>query len=344
MNLKKKIIIFKNDAVGDLVQSLQSINNITKKNSEDEIIIYLSERSKNFSFLIEKKNINVKILNYNLSLSEKIQIFKFLLINDIDEIYILTPKKFYFYLPLFFRKIRFYGLCINSTNNYKRPANFLRKFLYKFVINDRGTVNKRKSTMDLQNELTNDNQYNQKYKINTSLAIKYHDTLNIKNYIYFHLKLSNFKKLGWGYKELKIILNEFLKYTEKVIFTRDLESNNDFKSYQNDFNIIDFLNGEKKNNHSKIYLYDNISGIDLFNVINRANKVVAFHGMMTNLASINKNHVLDLFLCEIKSINDYRRYKNAFYEFKPVYKNYDFIIPSKDLNKTIRKMKFFLKK
>ena len=36
--------------------------------------------------------------------------------------------------------------------------------------------------------------------------------------------------------------------------------------------------------------------------------------------------------------------KNAFYEFKPVYKNYDFIIPSKDLNKTIRKMKFFLKK
>ena len=72
MNLKKKIIIFKNDAVGDLVQSLQSINNIIKKNSEDEIIIYLSERSKNFSFLIEKKNINVKILNYNLSLNEKI--------------------------------------------------------------------------------------------------------------------------------------------------------------------------------------------------------------------------------------------------------------------------------
>ena len=58
----------------DLVQSLQSINNITKKNSE-EIIIYLSERSKKFSFLIKKKNINVKILNYNLSLGEKIPNF-----------------------------------------------------------------------------------------------------------------------------------------------------------------------------------------------------------------------------------------------------------------------------
>ena len=344
MNLKKKIIIFKNDAVGDLVQSLQSINNVIKRYSENEIIIYLSERSKNFSFLLEKENINVKILNYDLSIGEKIQIFKFLLINDIDKIYILTPKNFYFYLPLFFRKIRFYGLCINSKNNYRRPVNFLRKFLYKFVINDRGTINKRKSTMDLQNELTKDNQYNQKYNIKTSLAIKYHDDLNIKNYIYFHLKLSNFKKLGWGYKELKIILNEFLKYTEKVIFTKDLENNNNFKSYQNDFNIIDFSNGEKKNNDSKIYLYDNISGIDLFNVINRADKVVAFHGMMTNLASINKNHVLDLFLCEINSFSDYKRYKNAFYEFKPVYKNYDFIIPSKDLNKTIRKMEFFLKK
>ena len=344
MSLKKKIIIFKNDAVGDLVQSLQSINNIVRKNPENEIIIYLSERSKNFSFLIKKYNIIVKILNYDLSLIEKIQIFKFLLVNNIVSIYILSPKKFYFYLPLFFRKIKFYALCINSTNNYKRPGNFLRKFLYKFVINNRDSVTKRKSTMDLQNELTKYNQYYDRYTIKTSLAIKHHDGLNIKNYIYFHLKLSNFKKLGWGYNELKILLNEFLKHNENVIFTKDLENNSNLKIYQENFNIIDFLSGEKRINDSKIYLYDNISGIDLFNVINRANKVVAFHGMMTNLASINKNHVLDLFLCEINSISDYRRYKNAFYEFKPVYKNYDFIIPSKDLNKTIRKMEFFLKK
>ena len=110
------------------------------------------------------------------------------------------------------------------------------------------------------------------------------------------------------------------------------------------FVIDNFSNGEKKNNDSKIYLYDNISGIDLFNVINRANKVVAFHGMMTNLASIEKKNVLDLFLCEINTIADFRRYKNALYEFKPSYDNYDFIVPSKDIDKTIRKMKFSLKK
>ena len=66
--------------------------------------------------------------------------------------------------------------------------------------------------------------------------------------------------------------------------------------------------------------------------------------MMTNLASIEKKNVLDLFLCEINTIADFRRYKNALYEFKPNYNNYDFIVPSKDIDKTIRKMKFSLKK
>ena len=50
MNLNKKIIIFKNDAVGDLVQSLPAINNIINHNIQNEILIYLSERSKNFDF------------------------------------------------------------------------------------------------------------------------------------------------------------------------------------------------------------------------------------------------------------------------------------------------------
>ena len=82
----------------------------------------------------------------------------------------------------------------------------------------------------------------------------------------------------------------------------------------------------------------------MYHVINKSDKVIAFHGMMTNLASIEKKNVLDLFLCEINTIADFRRYKNALYEFKPSYDNYDFIVPSKDIDKTIMKMKFSLKK
>ena len=44
-------VVFKNDAVGDLVQSLNAINNIINHNKERKIIVYLSERSKNFDFL-----------------------------------------------------------------------------------------------------------------------------------------------------------------------------------------------------------------------------------------------------------------------------------------------------
>ena len=71
---------------------------------------------------------------------------------------------------------------------------------------------------------------------------------------------------------------------------------------------------------------------------------MAFHGMMTNLGFLLKRPVLDLYHCKINSWNEYRRYRNSFYEFKPKHKDYDFIIPKKDIKKTILKMKFSLEK
>ncbi len=102
---------------------------------------------------------------------------------------------------------------------------------------------------------------------------------------------------------------------------------------------LNFSTNERFDKNSKISLFDGIKGSDLYNVIRKADKVVAFHGMMTNLASIEKRPVLDLFHCHIKST-----YKNALYEFKPIYKGYDLIVPSKNIIKTINKMKFSLKK
>ena len=66
--------------------------------------------------------------------------------------------------------------------------------------------------------------------------------------------------------------------------------------------------------------------------------------MMTNLGSIELNKVIDLWYCDIKCLNDYKNYRNAFYEFKPVYNGYTFTIPSKDMSKTIRKIRYSLKK
>jgi hypothetical protein len=347
MYSSKNIIIFKNDAVGDLSQSLDAINNIIKHNKNNNILIYLSERSKNFSFFLNFNNVKIKIVKYDLTISQKIKIFLFLLMNSINSIYILTPKKFYFYLPLFFKKIKFYALCINSTKGYKRPSNFFRKFLYYYQINDRETFNKRKSTMELQRNLTKDLNYNEKFTLKNLPKFNLRNLKKIEiidNYIYFHLKISNFKKLGWGYNELKMIFNEFLKFNKNIIFTRDIEKNIEDIDYKKDFNVINFLNGETVFNKSRIFLYDNLVGSDLYHIINNADKVIAFHGMMTNLATIENNPVLDLFHCEINSIADFRRYKNALYEFKPRYKGYDFIVPSTNIQKTIKKMRFSLRK
>ena len=88
---------------------------------------------------------------------------------------------------------------------------------------------------------------------------------------------------------------------------------------------------------------DNIEGFDLFNIIGYSKKVVAFHGMMTNLASLFKKPVLDLFHFNISNWTSYRNARNFFYEFKPIYKNYDFIIPKKNFSKTLKKMKFSFK-
>ena len=65
--------------------------------------------------------------------------------------------------------------------------------------------------------------------------------------------------------------------------------------------------------------------------------------MMTNLGSLNKKKILDLFFCEINKYRDYHNYRNSFYEFKPKYIGYDFIIPSKNIHKTIKKIQYSLK-
>ena len=147
------IVILKNDAVGDLVHSLDAINNITSNDEYKKITIFLSNFNKNFSFLIQSPKVKFKILNYRLKIFEKIKLFYFLRKNNINKVYILAPKNFYYILPIFFRKIKFYAVCVNNINSYKRPSIFLRKFLYKYEINHRENIFKRESTQLIQKRL-----------------------------------------------------------------------------------------------------------------------------------------------------------------------------------------------
>lgn len=200
----EKIIVFKNDAVGDLTQSLKAIKNITNIHKNKIIEIYLSERSEKFNFLIDDGNVKFKKLNYDLNIFEKFNLILYLLKNNITNVYILTPKNFYFYLPLLFRNIKFFGLCINGPNNYKRPSLFLRKLLFKFVVNDREAIYKRDHTTKLQYDLTNIDASNMNDNIQIRLKISDFLKKNLPtNYAYFHLKKDIVEKLNWNIDDLK---------------------------------------------------------------------------------------------------------------------------------------------
>ncbi len=343
----EKIIVLKNDAVGDLTQSISAINNIVDSNSDKIIEIFLSERSEKFNFLIKNTNKNVifKKINYDLSIKDKIKLIIYLIKNKINKIYVLTPKNFYFYLPPFFSNIKFYAICIDGPNNYKRPFLFLRKYLYKYVINDRGAKYKREHTTNLQLKLT---PQRGKDKVNSDrIQLKISNFLEKnfqKNYAYFHLKKEIIDKLNWTVDDLIKLFNLLLKKYDYVIFTRDIEKKNKKDFLNGKFKTIDFKTQKifNSNLNQRILLYDKIEGEDLYNTIINSSKLIAFHGMMTNLASLNKNKVIDMWFCDIKNYNDYRNYRNAFYEFKPNYIGYNFIIPSKKIDKTIKKISKFI--
>ena len=340
----KHVVILKNDAVGDLVHSLKSIYNVTNNNDFNKITIFVSKFSKKFDFLFKNSKVNTKVVNYNLTVLEKLNLFLFFLINRIDRVYILSPKNFYYYLPLFFFRTKFYALCVDNVGGYKRPSLFLRKFLFKYVINDRSAVFKRKSTAQIQNELTkNTNEINSKIKIKTNFSDKLKRNLP-KDYMYFHAKRKILDELGWGIEDIKLLFNEILKYSNSLVVTKDIEIDKNTKIFKDNFNSYDFKTSKFIDNSNKVLFFDNIDGEDLYNVIRNSKKVIAFHGMMTNIASINHQKVLDLFHCNINNWDDYRNYRNSFYEFKPCYSGYDFTIPSKNIHKTIKKIRFSLKK
>ena len=346
-------VVLKNDAVGDLVPALKAINNIIS--SSKKVTIFLSKLSEKYSFLVNDPKVEIKILNYDLNLIEKIKLIFFLTKNDINNVYILAPKNFYYYLPIVFKKIKFYAICINNINNYRRPSLFLRKFLFKYEINDREKIFKRDSIYSIQEKLTSVNNINFDFKFSVNVKKK-DDLIKYlpKKYIYFQYKKKICDALGWRLKELKILFSEFCNYYENVVFTRDIAGWNQLRgeknnkentlTFEDSFNFYDFKLKKFIDNKSNVLLIDNIAGEDLFNLIKYSNKVVAWHGQMTSLGFILKKNVLDLWYVNINTWEDYRKYRNAFYEFKPKNENYDFTIPNKNVRKTIRKMKFSLER
>jgi len=87
-----KILILKNDRAGDLFTSLLLISSLIS--SFNNITIFLSEFNIGFSFLFKK--LNIKKINFNLSIFDKLFVIFNIYKNNYNKIYILSPKYFYF--------------------------------------------------------------------------------------------------------------------------------------------------------------------------------------------------------------------------------------------------------
>ena len=75
-----KILILKNDRVGDLFNSLDGINAILKDNPKAKVEIILSEISRNLSFLFNINNVTVSYLPYHLTLADKFKLLSALIV------------------------------------------------------------------------------------------------------------------------------------------------------------------------------------------------------------------------------------------------------------------------
>ncbi len=331
--MDEQIVIFKNEKTGDLIHSVSSIKEIISKNKNTKVNIFLSHYNSEMKFLFTNHNVIFHIITEKINLKDKIKVFIFFLKNKIKETYIFKPSFFLFLLPLFFKfkVVKFYGICVNN-NNYHRPPLILRNLLERFVINDRGTKKIRKSINDLHLNLVLNND-----KSNYNLA-----TLNkknlvnvyIKNYIFIHFNKFKFNKLNWDLNYFFRIVDELNTISTNIVITNDL----------NDIETNNLIQKKYSDSSSKgIYYYPNAKGEFFFNLIGNAKLIVAFHGMITSIGAIQKVKVLDLFNCDIKNKDDFYRYKNAFHEFKPKLSNYEFLIPKKDFNNTLKKIKKLIK-
>ena len=128
-----QIVIFKNEKIGDLIHSISSIKNIISRHPNQQINIFLSHYNSEMKFLFLKENVKFHIISEKTNILDKFKILYFFIITNIKKTYIFKPSHFLFLLPLFFyfKRIKFYGICVNNVNYY-RPSLFLRRFLERF--------------------------------------------------------------------------------------------------------------------------------------------------------------------------------------------------------------------
>ena len=337
------VLILKNDRAGDLFTSLSLISTLIR--DKKNIKIYLSELNSEFSFFF--KNIQTKRTNFNLNFFNKLVIFFDILFNNYKKIYILSPKSFYFFLPMIFRNIKFYAIVYDGKKR-DRPSKFLRKFLYKYKVVSRIKINKY-SYKQLQEQILDesiiiDNNYSNLNIPKIKPIIK---ELLPKNYIFFQFRYKFFKDLNWSNDNIIFFLKFLKNSTGSVVFCSDIENNkisNKYKKFFLDnFSYIDLNNNiiENKKNLTDIFYLKDLSGLDMFHIAKNSNMNIAKEGILSHISFFHKKKCHNLYNFKIINRDDIKHQKIGYSEWCKGMKN-SFSFLNSDFTKTIRKTGKFI--
>ena len=333
-----KILVLKNDRVGDLANALKGINSLLNENKDKQIEIILSDISKDLSFLFKIKNVKIAYLNYSLNIFDKVKLFFKVVTSNFDKIYILAPKNIYFYLPLISRA-KIFAITITNKNK-SRPSKYLKSKLHYYKNNNRENRKIGESISNLIDDLCNKEKktYPNILNNNPNLSLLLNENISLlSNFIHIHYKENIFSKNGWSSDDFIDLLNSFKHLNYNTIFTSDLGNFSYHNKFLSTFSNLNFENKVSNLNvKSRIHYFHNINTQDLFKLIDLSSVVIAPHGAMSVLASYLNKSVIDIFDTNVKS--------NSFHEFKPQNFNYEFLILTNDKNKVKNKILNYLNK
>jgi len=331
-----KILVLKNDRVGDLANALKGINSLLNENSDKEIEIVLSGISKDLGFLFKIKNVKITYLNYSLNIFDKVKLFFKVATSNFEKIYILAPKNIYFFLPLICRA-KIFAITITNKNK-SRPIKYLKSKLHYYKNNNRETRKIGESISNLIDDLCNEEKktYPNILNNNPSLSLLLNENISLlSNFIHIHYKENIFSKNGWSSDDFIDLLNSFKDLNYKIIFTSDIGNFSYHNKFLSTFSNLNFDNKVSNLNvKSTIHYFHNINTQDLFKLIDLSSVVIAPHGAMSVLASYLNKAVIDIFDTNVKS--------NSFHEFKPQNFNYKFLILTNDKIKVKNKILKYL--
>ena len=321
--MDKKILILKNDRVGDFFHSLRNIELIREFFSNYKTEIYLSNINIRFASVLNPKGLILQKVNYNLSIKEKLNLLFKLMQNDYEYVFILSPKNFYFYLPFIYRKIKFLALCVDGKKR-KRPSTFLRKYLYKYKINDRlKNINKLPIYEIEKKLLENIMPSNKSNKFNNLHNYLKYDPKGKKLNVLFHYKTEIFGNFNENIESFYQFFSQSVnKFNIDIRISTDIDINTSKKELGNFFN-------NKKN----IQFLGPIDAKNLMKEIGDSDLVISPHGAISCIAGYYNKNIIDIF--------DRTITRNAFCEFKPYTEGYyQFNFKSLDINHTFKKIMF----